>query len=230
MIVVMKTVAISAFLLLGASLAPAQAEPVTFGPSLSGQGWKTLNFRGLKPVDFKAEGANRLAIRAEGAASVIWRELDENLWAKRQAKWRWKVDQSVPATNLAVKGADDRAIALYFVFAKDEASAKSAKGAASLSSAMWWSSGAALVYIWGGDGTRGQVVASPHMGASGKLVLRQPGGITNASFLPEAADLAADFRRAFGREPGPLVGIAISSDSDDTKGTNLAAIEALSVE
>lgn len=226
----MKKIAILASLVLAQGISPALAEPVTFGPSLAGQGWKTLNFRGLKPVDFRAEGAGRLAIRAEGAASVIWRELDESLWTKRQAKWRWKVDQSVPATNLATKGADDRAIALYFVFAKDEASAKSAKGAASLSSAMWWSSGAALVYIWGGNGTRGQVVASPHMGASGKLVLRQPGGITNPSFLPEAADLAADFRRAFGRDPGPLVGIAVSSDSDDTKGTNLAAIEALSVE
>lgn len=226
----MKHITICTFLLLAPGLVAAQAEPVTFGPSLSGQGWKTLNFRGLKPVDFRAESASRLAIRAEGAASVIWRELDETQWAKRRAKWRWKVDQSVPATNLAVKGADDRAIALYFVFARDEASAKSAKGAASLSSAMWWSSGAALVYIWGGNGARGQVVASPHMGASGKLVLRQPGGITNSAFLPEAADLAADFRRAFGRDPGPLVGIAVSSDSDDTKGTNLAAIEALTVE
>lgn len=226
----MKHIALAAIALLSLGLAPALAEPVTFGPSLAGEGWKTLNFRGLKPVDFRAEGASRLAIRAEGAASVIWRELDESLWPKRQAKWRWKVDQSVPATNLAIKGSDDRAIALYFVFAKDEASARSAKGAASLSSAMWWSSGAALVYIWGGNGARGQVVASPHMGASGKLVLRQPGGITNATFLAEVADLTADFRRAFGRDPGPLVGIAISSDSDDTKGTNLASIEALTVE
>lgn len=221
---------LTTILLLGSFVSLASAEPVTFGPTLSGQGWKTLNFRGLKPADFRAEGANRLTIRADGAASVIWRELDEALWDKRQARWRWKVDQSVPATNLAAKGSDDRAIALYFVFAKDEASAKSAKGAASLSSAMWWSSGAALVYIWGGNGARGQVIGSPHMGASGKLVLRQPGGITNAAFLPETADLAADFRRAFGRDPGPLVGIAISSDSDDTKGTNLAAIEGLSVE
>lgn len=226
----MKHVALAASLLAYFGLAPASAEPVPFGPSLAGEGWKTLNFRGLKPVDFRAEGANRLAIRAERAASVIWRELDERLWPKRQATWRWKVDQSVPATNLAIKGSDDRAIALYFVFAKDEASARSAKGAASLSSAMWWSSGAALVYIWGGNGARGQVVASPHMGASGKLVLRQPGGVTNAAFLAETADLAADFRRAFGRDPGPLVGIAISSDSDDTQGVNLASIEALSVD
>lgn len=226
----MRQIVILICLVVAQSLSPAQAEPINFGPLLAGQGWKTLNFQGLNPVDFRAQGPGRLTIRAEGAASVIWRELDASLWAKRRAKWRWKVDQSVPATNLASKGTDDRAIALYFLFAKDEASARSAKGATSLSAAMWWSSGAALVYIWGGSGTRGQVVASPHMGASGKLILRQPGGITNSSFLSETADLAVDFRRAFGRDPGPLVGIAVSSDSDDTKGTNLAALEALTIE
>jgi hypothetical protein len=222
--------AFAASLVLAFGPAPAVADQVSFGPSLTGNGWKPLNFRGLKPVDFRAEGANRLSIRAENAASVIWRELDESFWTKRQAKWRWKVDQSVPPTNLANKGSDDRAIALYFVFAKDEASATSAKGATSLSSAMWRSSGAALVYIWGGSGTRGQLVASPHLGSSGKLILRQPGGITNPAFLQETVNLTSDFRRAFGRDPGPLVGIAVSSDSDDTKSLNVGTIEALSVD
>lgn len=226
----LKLFAVAASVLLISGLVPVKAEQVSFGPSLAGAGWKPLNFRGLKPVDYRAEGANRLSIRADGASSVIWRELDETFWPKTQAKWRWKVDQSVPATNLAVKGSDDRAIALYFVFAKDEASARNSKGATSFTSAMWRSSGAALVYVWGGSGTRGQVVASPHLGSSGKLVLRQPGGITNVAFQPEMANLAADFRRAFGRDPGPLVGVAVSSDSDDTKGVNVGIIEALSVD
>ena len=215
--------------LVGASQT-AHADAIPFGPSLAGQGWKTLTFSGLKPVSYSAQGSGSVAIRAEGAASVIWKELDSALWNNRTARWRWKVEESVPATNLAVKGADDRAIALYFVFAKDEASAQRAKGSASLSSAMWWSSGSALVYVWGGSAPRGSVVASPHMGSSGKLLIRQPGGMINSAFIAETADLAADFRRAYGRDPGPLVGIAISSDSDDTKGLNVAAIEGLSVD
>ena len=73
------------------------------------------------------------------------------------------------------------------------------------------------------------VLPSPHMGASGKLVVRQTAARADGKWQPEKADLAADFRRAFGREPGPLVGIAISSDSDDTGGVNVASIEALAV-
>lgn len=218
------TAAISLLVLLAPA---ARAEPISFGPDLAGQGWKVLTFRSLNPVSYAAEGADRLSIRADRAASLIWRGLDEKLWQTRTATWRWRVQNSVAPTDLAVKGSDDRAIALNFVFAKDEAAARLAKGSTSLTSAMWWSSGAALVYVWGGNASRGSLVASPHMGASGKLILRQPAGVADGRWLPERADLRADFRRAFGREPGPLVGLAISSDSDDTGGLNVAALEAL---
>lgn len=207
----------------------AQADAILFGPDLSAQGWKPLTFRSIPPVEFRADSASRLTLRADKAASVIWRGLDENLWPARSAQWRWRVESSVPATDLTIKGKDDRAIALYFVFAKDEAAARSAKGSSSLTSAMWWSSGAALVYVWGGSAAQGAVLPSPHMGASGKLVVRQMAARADGKWVPETSDLSADFRRAFGREPGPLVGIAISSDSDDTGGLNVAGIEALAV-
>ena len=222
-----------AALLLAAPLAlapaPALAEAIPFGPSLGGAGWRTLTFRSLAPAAYAPEGRDRLGIRASSAASLIWREVDEGLWDRRRAEWRWRVQSGPPATNLARKGADDRAIALYFVFARDEASARAAKGATSLSSAMWWSSGQALVYVWGGSGAKGSIVDSPHMAANGKLVIRQPGGTGDGAWIREQADLAADFRRAFGREPGPLVGLAISSDSDDTGTVTVAGIEGLSL-
>jgi hypothetical protein len=67
------------------------------------------------------------------------------------------------------------------------------------------------------------------MGASGKLVIRQPGGGYSGQWLSESVDLTADFRRAFGREPGPLVGVAVSSDSDDTHARTQASIDQLVV-
>ena len=158
------------------------------------------------------------------------RGVDQPSWVRRQANWRWRVESGPPATDLATKGGDDRAIALYFVFARDENAARSAQGSTNLTSAMWWSSGTALVYVWGGIGARNGIVASPHMGSSGKLLLRQPGAIADGAWRVEKADLAADFRRAFGREPGPLVGIAVSSDTDDTGSAVSAAIDGLMLE
>jgi hypothetical protein len=57
-----------------------------------------------------------------------------------------------------------------------------------------------------------------------------PGGVADGKWLTERADLAADFRRAFGRDPGPLVGIAVSADSDDTGASIDAAIDGLRLE
>jgi hypothetical protein len=206
--------------------APAAAQPIDFGPDLAAKGWKTLNFRALPPALFVAQGSSRLDIAADSAASVIWLGLDEASWARQAASWRWRVEVGPPAANLAAKGQDDRAIALYFVFARDEAAARSALGAQSLTSAIWWSSGAAIVYVWGGAGARDAVVPSPHMGANGKLILRQPAG-ADGRWRAETAQIRADFQRAFGREPGPLVGIAVSSDSDDTRTRTRASIEGL---
>ena len=223
-------IALLATLLSSAIAMPAQAGPVPFGPALESQGWKPLTFRSLTPMQFSANGAGQLEIRGTKAASLIWKALDESEWQARTASWRWRVESGPPATSLTVKGGDDRAIALYFVFARDDAAARAARGSSSLGSAMWWSSGSALVYVWGGVGAKNAVIASPHMGSSGKLMLRQPGSLADGKWQPERADLAADFRRAFGREPGPLVGIAISSDNDDTGTSTRAAIEGLGIE
>lgn len=208
----------------------ARAETIPFGPGLAGAGWRTLTFRALEPVTFAAEGLDRLSVRGQAAASLIWRETGERLWDRRRAAWRWRVESGPPATDLSRRGADDRSIAIYFVFARDAAAARAAQGSRSLSSAMWWSSGQALVYVWGGQGARGAMVESPHMGANGRLILRRPGGPGDGRWLSERVDLAADFRRAFGREPGPLVGLAISADSDDTRTQLSAGVEALVVE
>jgi hypothetical protein len=222
------SVGLAAFL--AASVTTASAEPIAFGPDLSSQGWKTLTFRSLAPVEYSPEGSGRLLVRGKSAASLIWLALDEKRWPARNAAWRWRVRQGVVPTDLSVKGGDDRSIALYFVFARDEAAARSAKGSSSLTSAMWWSSGAALTYVWGGNAAPGRIVSSPHMGSSGKLIVRQSGTPADGKWISEEADLTADFRRAFGRDPGPLVGIAISADSDDTKGAIEAAIEGLRVD
>lgn len=213
-----------------ASASPLHAGEIAFGPGLEAQGWKPLTFRSLKPMSFVPEGRGQLNISGEKAVSVIWRTVDEAWWTYRAARWRWRVSNGPPASNLAIKGGDDRAIALHFVFAKDDEAARAAKGSGNLMSAMWWSSGSTLIYVWGGEGVRNAVVASPHLGASGKLILRQPGMVADGAWRAERADLAADFRRAFGREPGPLVGIAVASDNDDSGTRTIAAIAGLLLE
>ncbi|MGR3512356.1 MAG: DUF3047 domain-containing protein, partial [Paracoccaceae bacterium] len=46
----------------------------------------------------------------------------------------------------------------------------------------------------------------------------------------EQVDLASDHRTAFGIEPGALIGLAVSADSDDTKGRIVASISDLQLD
>ena len=60
------------------------------------------------------------------------------------------------------------------------------------------------------------VVDSPTLGERGKMVVQRPADSRTGAWLGETVDLRADFRRAYGRDPGPLLGVGISSDSEST--------------
>lgn len=187
--------------------------PVAFGPSLSGQGWTDMPLRGHKPVEFSAQNAGTLRIQSDSGVSLIWRTLPREFSAGEKAQWRWRVDTPVPPTDLTVRRKDDRDIALYFLFSSDPDAADNPPK--SLKSAML-SGGRALIYVWGGDAPQGSILRNPSMLGRGQMVIRRPSGSSTGKWENESVDLRADFRKAFGREPGPLVGIAVSADSDNT--------------
>ena len=76
-----------------------------------------------------------------------------------------------------------------------------------------------LMYVWGGNHMRGEILPTPYLGELGRTLILRPAGTGQAR---ERVNLKADFQRAFGTKPTRLVGIAISADSDDT-GTQIRA-------
>ncbi|MEM8569703.1 MAG: DUF3047 domain-containing protein [Pseudomonadota bacterium] len=200
--------------------------PVSFGPNLAGAGWKDLTFRNLNPAKFSAEGQGTLRVEADQAVSVLWRPLPSDFSQAATASWRWRVDQGVPATDLGRRGQDDRSIALYFLFADDPAAAENPPQ--SLRAAM--RRGRALIYVWGGDAAENSVVTSPGLLGRAQMVVKQPAPGPAGQWVAENVDLRADFRRAFGREPGPLVGLGVSSDSDNTGGRTIASLSDLVIQ
>ncbi|MCD1625465.1 DUF3047 domain-containing protein [Seohaeicola saemankumensis] len=202
---------LSCFALAGAlalyAPAPSQAEPLNFTPD-----WREQNFPRLTPNRYAAQGT-RLDIVSDQAVSVIFTALPESRWSARDANWTWRVEQSVPPTDLRRKGGDDRNISLYFVF-MDTESARRAGPNPRLRSLLGNRNARMLVYVWGGDHSRGEVLDSPYLEARGKtLILRGAGTGAHA----ETVDLAADYARIFGSAPAALVGVAVSADSDDTQ-------------
>lgn len=193
--------------------ASAQAGEVRFD-----NGWQEQRLSLFSSNDY-AFGQN-LGLVSEGSVSIAWSRVAPADWGTDAATWNWTVDQSVPPTDLSPKGGDDRNISLYFVFVP-ESIAPSLEGA-NIRALLGNDDVRIIQYAWGGNHTRGQVIASPY-GPAGQgvtIALRQAG---TGSFS-ESVDLAADYARAFGGDKGALIGLAVSGDSDDTDSVIRAAL------
>jgi hypothetical protein len=203
---------------------PAMAEELTFGPDLQASGWTVVSFPGLSPASFRAVGDRGIEVTADAAVGLLWRATSGSVRHGRVARWRWRVDEGAPPTDLTKRGADDRALGVYLIFG---ASADAGKGALAV---LGSPSVSTLVYVFGGDRPRGEIVPSPHMGTRGKFVILRPADTRKGVWFEERVEIAKDYARAFGRPPPLLIAVAIFTDSDDTRTRNRARLEALAIE
>ena len=195
----------------------AEAEQVTFSDN-----WTEQAFSLFSSNEFVLN-ADTLRISSEGTVSILWKKLPLSMSEANQADWDWAVEVSVPATDLTVKGGDDRNLSIYFVFSPQEYLPKS-KG--KLTDLLKNKDVRVLMYVWGGDHDRGEVLPSPYLEDFGKTIILQRAGTGRAS---EQVNLANDFLRVFGENPEKLVGIAISADSDDTRSKISSSISNLQI-
>ena len=196
----------------------AHAGPISFS-----SGWKEQRLSLFSSNDY-AFGTS-LTMTSNGSVSIAWARVDQGDWDATGASWDWSVSQSVPATDLSLKGGDDRNISVYFVFVP-AAVAPSLDGAG-IRSLLGRSDVRVVQYAWGGNNPMGTVIRSPY-GQAGTGVTIPLRGVGTGS-ASENVDLSADFARAFNDEKGALIGLAVSGDSDDTNSVIQAAISNLNL-
>ena len=167
------------------------AEQISFNKS-----WKEQKFSLFFRNKYNFKGGT-LCVASDGTVTMAYRAVPEGLWVASKASWKWNVTESVPATDLRKKGGDDRNLAMYAVLLP-EAEAQKLKGV-SIRKLLGSNAARVLVYVWGGDHGRGQILGSPYLGNRGKrVVLRNVG---TGSHL-ESVNLANDYKRAFGGAKG----------------------------
>ena len=219
---------VTAFVLGLSFCAPTNATAATavpFGPDLAANGWQLMRFPRRTATRFTAQGPGTLLINADRAVAVLWRLMMPVERNPVAAQWRWRVDKGVGPTDLSRKGGDDRAIAVYFVFSDTREQSK----AVGLRDVMRSGQARFLIYVWGGDAPKGRMLPAPYLGENARAIVLKSARDPIGRWSSERADLGADYRKAFNAEAPALVAVAISSDSDDTSGTNAAAISDLVV-
>jgi hypothetical protein len=202
----------------------ASAEELRFGPDLQDAGWTIVTFPGIAPASFKAVGRTRLEVSTQSAAGLLYQALNSGGQHARKAHWRWRVHESAPPMDLTRRGADDRALGIYFIFGATDDARKSPIVLLNSSSIT------ALVYVFGGNKPRREILPSPHMGSRGKFLVLRRADAEKRRWFDEDVDLTKDYLRAFGRSPAALLAIAIISDSDDTRTRNRAEVDALTLD
>jgi hypothetical protein len=215
---------LAALLLTAATGGMADAAELRFGPELTASGWTAVAYPGIRPADFRADGPATLDVTTDASAGMLWRTTDPGLQGARRASWRWRADDGVKPTDLSRRGKDDRILGIYFVFGRNHDIGLTPIRMLGSSSVT------TLVYVFGGDKPRGTITTSPHMRERGKFIVLRPADAAKRTWHEETVDLARDFARAFDVTARLLIGIAIASDSDDTRGRNRASISNLTVE
>ena len=159
-----------------------------------------------------------LQASADRSASMFVARLKPAVGSAATLSWEWKTDQLVPGADNRDKSKEDAPLRVMVAFDGDvkrlpEAEQKRFARAESLSGRK--PPYAVLMYIWTDQVPVGTVIPSAHT-SQVKMLAVASGAEGLGQWQSVQRNLAEDYRRAFGGEPGPLTGLGVMTDTDNT--------------
>lgn len=152
-----------------------------------------------------------LRLEAHSAAGQVAREVDPPLPPRGGVlSWSWRVTARPDGTELRDPDRDDAAARLFVVF-----------GGGGLFGRPRF-----VFYTWGNDEEVGDTFLS-HVGDRVAVVVVRTGSDPTGAWLTERRDPAADFRRAFGREPDGIRAVGLMADTDQLGGRAVVELRSL---
>ena len=184
-------------------------------------------FPGKNQTDYRAplhEGRNAVRSESSAAASMLRETLRVEAADLGQVSFSWKVPALIAGADMMQAHTDDSPVRLVLAFEGDR-SKFSAKNAMLSELALTLTGEplpyATLMYVWGTDRAPGSIIHGHRTDRIRKLVL-ESGPQHLGRWLDYERDIKADFEAAFGEAPGALVGVAMMTDTDNTRGQALA--------
>jgi len=186
--------------------------------------WQHWHLPGKQATEYVAtqdEGREAVAVKAVASASMLRQTLRIEPQDLGRLHFSWKVPALIPQADLGQRETADSPVRLVLAFEGDRSrlslrdSMLSELARALTGEPMPY---ATLMYVWCNTRAPGSVIVNPRTDRIRKLVLESGRERLN-QWLDYDRDIRADFVRAFGEEPGALIGIAIMTDSDNTRTT-----------
>lgn len=184
--------------------------------------WQHCVFPGKKSTRYRAvrlDGREAVFSESDSAASMLRQQLRVEPSDLGKLGFSWKVPMMIAGADMTQRDSDDSPVRVLLAFEGDR-SRFSAKNAMLSELALALTGEplpyATLMYVWGTHSAPESVVINPRTDRIRKLVL-ESGPARLGRWLDYERDIRADYEKAFGEAPGALVGIAIMTDSDNTR-------------
>jgi len=195
------------------------AQPGTTFPP----GWKPLTFEKI-PLHTQYHLVNdgdNIVVKAvsEQSSSGMTREIRIDPREFPVIEWRWKVGNVLKNGNVREKSGDDYPARLYITFEYDSTKVgffeKAQFETAKLLYGQYPPIGA-INYIWESTSPIGTMVPNPYTNRAQMIVIESGKRRLN-EWITEERNVFEDYRKAFGEDPPHISGVAIMSDTDNTK-------------
>lgn len=186
-------------------------------------GWEPLTFgSGYAPTEYTlVREDGRVVVRADSrsSASGLVRRMDVDLARYPMLAWSWRIERVHPEGDATRRGGDDYPARVYVTFAFDPDAPLTDRMAYRATSALFDDVPfRAVSYIWANRLPQGRHVPNPYTSSVCMIAVRSGNGQAGI-WQNEQRDMVADYRMCFGRDPVGVNGIAIMTDSDNTKGS-----------
>ena len=189
-------------------------------------GWEEMTFRGLDPTEYRlAEVDGRMVVRAHSSrsSSGLIRRKNIDLSEYPVIEWSWKVENILEKGDVYSKDGDDYPARIYVIFDYD------------LNNLGWGTRNMirllrrfygevparAINYIYASHAETGTVVSNPYTDLV-KMIVVDSGEGQTGQWRTYRRNIYEDYISIYGEEPPPVAGLAIMTDSDDTKASATA--------
>jgi hypothetical protein len=184
-------------------------------------GWKpwVLNRQKTATNYELAHDGSRWALRADANSSASGLYVSLVPAKHRHLRWQWKTEDWIAQAENSTRHHEDAPLRLFVAFGgdvstlplKDQLLFEMARVTTGREMPY-----ATLMYIWGARRPVESVVPNPHTDRVRMIVVDSGKGAVG-TWRKHERDLRADYRKAFGSEPGPILALGVMTDTDNTK-------------
>ena len=167
----------------------------------------------------KLESGMAMRADADSSASGLVSQLRVDPARRPFIEWRWRVDSLIDGADNTDRYAEDAPVRIVLAFDGDK-SALPMRDRMFFEQAKFFSGNempyATLMYIWENNKPVGTVIHNPNTGRVRKIVVAS-GPIGVRQWQSFRRNIIEDYKLAYGYAPGKLLGVAILTDTDNTK-------------